>query len=168
MAVRKNYIDNQKVFALFDELRAENRLCEKNFISVFKQKFFQDYKLLESEWELKKRDFRKNRKGNPKPYPVKPDEILQKIYRKYYFKIIKQSQLKNAKEKELSNIRSCAGRYGCKIIREGNTKTYNVVDKKSRVTLYKKCSLVELKNIFYEKEGRRHLLKMKSERGKLE
>lgn len=162
MAYERIYIDNlnNKVDALFNELRAENQLYEDKFIEVFKQKYPDDYTKLKNEWELKKREFRKNRKGNPKPYPFKPDEILQKLYRKYYFKIIKQSQLKNAKEKELSDIRSCAGRYGCKIIREGNTKTYNVIDKKNKVTLYEKCSLIELKNIFMKKEGRRQLLKM--------
>lgn len=161
MINRKNYIDNHKVTVLFDALKAENRLCEKNFIEAFKQKFPNDYKLLETEWELKKREFRKNRKGTPKPYPIKPYAILQKIYRTYYFKLIKQPVIKKIKDKELSDIRAKAGRYDCKIIRLGNTKTYNIINKRNKEILYEKCSVKDLRDVFCTKEGKRILLEKK-------
>lgn len=161
MAGKNNYITNEKVTILFDELRAINRLCEKNFIEAFKQKFPDDYIRLELEWEVKKREFRKKRKGNPKPYPIKPSVILERIYRTYYFKLVKQPLIKKVKDKELNNIRAKAGRYGCKIIRVDNTKTYNIVNKRNKEILYEKCSVKDLRDVFCTKEGIHLLIEKK-------
>ena len=65
MAYGRIYIDNlrKKVTVLFDELRADNRLGEDNFIEAFKRKYPQDYASLVYEWEFKVHEFKKNRKG---------------------------------------------------------------------------------------------------------
>lgn len=167
MAYGKIYIDNlrEKVTALFDELRADNRLCEKKFIEAFKQKYTEDYSLLQAEWEFEKREFRKNQKGNPKPYPIKPHLILQKIYRDYYFKLIKNPIIKQKKDKEMNTIRAKAGRYGCRIERVGNTKKYNVINKKDTKILYEKQSVKALKNIFFTKDGIKGVMEIQARKG---
>ena len=62
MAYGRIYIDNlrKKVTVLFDELRADNRLGEDNFIKAFKRKYPKDYESLVYEWEFKVHEFKKN------------------------------------------------------------------------------------------------------------
>ena len=83
MAYGRIYIYNlrNKVTALFDELRADNRLNEDSFIEAFKRKYPKDYSMLQYEWEFKVHEFKKNRKGNPKQHPIRPDKILSNMYR---------------------------------------------------------------------------------------
>ena len=87
MAYGRIYIDNlrKKVTALFDELRADNRLGEDNFIEAFKRKYPKDYASLVYEWEFKVHEFKKNRKGQPKPHPIRPDNSLLFLFSQSYF-----------------------------------------------------------------------------------
>lgn len=99
MAYGRVYIDNlrKKVTALFDELRVENHLCESAFIEAFKSTYPKDYAMLQYEWEFKVHEFKKNRKGNPKPHPIRPEKILSNMYRNYYFKLVKKPNIHRKK-----------------------------------------------------------------------
>lgn len=149
MSYGRTYIDNlrKKVTALFDELRAENRLSEDNFIQAFKRKYPKDYSMLEYEWEFKVHEFKKNRKGNPKPHPIRPDKILSNMYRNYYFKLVKNPAIKDSKKKSIDRIRVNAGRYGYKIKKNASGK-YDVVNKKSKEIEYENVTYREVKKIF--------------------
>lgn len=149
MAYGRIYIDNlrKKVTALFDELRADNRLNEDNFIEAFKRKYPKDYAMLQYEWEFKVHEFKKNRKGNPKPHPIRPDKILSNMYRNYYFKLIKNPSIKKEKKKALLQIFSKAGQSGYKIRSVDNGK-YNVINKETKVVEYEAVSYKELKELF--------------------
>lgn len=153
MAYGRIYIDNlcKKVTALFDELRADNRLCEKNFIEAFKQKYPKDYAMLQYEWEFKVHEFKKNRKGSPKPHPIRPEKILSNMYRNYYYKLVKNPVSKKAKKidkkKELSAVFSAAGISGYKIRSDGNN-AFNVINKEIGKMEYKGLSYKKLKEMF--------------------
>ena len=107
MAYGRIYIDNlrKKVTALFDELMADNRLCEKIIIEAFNQKYPKDYSMLQYEWEFKVHEFKKNRKGNPKPHPIRPEKILSNMYRNYYYKLKKKPTIEGSKKKHIDYIR---------------------------------------------------------------
>jgi len=149
LAYGRIYIDNlrNKVTALFDELRAENRLCKKNFIELFKRKYPKDYSMLEYEWEFKVHEFKKNRKGNPKPHPIRPDKILENMYENYYFKLVKNPSIKKSKEDAVNQIRIYAGKIGYKITKNPNSG-YSIVKKKSKEVEVENITYSELKQIF--------------------
>ena len=149
MSYGRIYIDNlrKKVTALFDELRAENRLSEDNFIQAFKRKYPKDYSMLQYEWEFKVHEFKKNRKGNPKPHPIRPDKILSNMYRNYYFKLVKNPAIKKSKEDEVNTIRVLAGRYGYKI-KKNPTNRFDVVNKETKQIEFENLTYVELKKRF--------------------
>lgn len=155
MSYGRVYIDNlrKKVTALFDELRADNRLCEDAFIEVFKRKYPKDYSMLQYEWEFKVHEFKKNRKGNPKPHPIRPDEILSNMYRNYYFKLVKNPIIKRHKEKELEQIRIRAGKQGYKI-KIGDDGRFNVIRTKTKEIEHKNITFKEVKNLFPVRKGR--------------
>lgn len=157
MAYGRIYIDNlrKKVTALFDELRADNRLCEKSFIEAFKQKYPKDYSMLEYEWEFKVHEFKKNRKGNPKTHPIRPERILSNMYKNYYFKLIKNPSIKKSKEKAVNKIRVKAGNKGYKI-KKNNCGRYDVINKKTKEIDYENLTYSELSKLFFpqRKEGK--------------
>lgn len=148
MAYRRIYIDNlrKKVTALFDELWAENRLCESAFIEAFKTKYPRDYAMLQYEWEFKVHEFKKNRKGQPRTHPIRPEKILSNMYRNYYFKLIKHPAMKQAKLKSINNMHRIAGKYGLKIKEDGNGK-YNIINKETKETEYEHITYKELKEL---------------------
>lgn len=149
MAYGRIYIDNlhKKVTAIFDELRADNRLSEDNFIEAFKRKYPKDYDLLQYEWEFKVYKFKKNRKGQPKPHPIRPDKILSNMYRNYYFKLVKNPSIKKSKKKALLDIFTIAGMSGYKIRNDGNGR-YNVINKQTKIIEHKSIAYKELKEMF--------------------
>lgn len=149
MAYGRVYIDNlrKKVTALFDELRADNRLNEDDFIKAFKRKYPKDYDLLQYEWEFKVHEFKKNRKGNPKPHPIRPDKILSNMYRNYYFKLIKTPSIKKAKKKALLDVFNVAGLKGYKIRSDGNGR-YNVINKETNMVEHESITYKQLKQMF--------------------
>lgn len=149
MAYGRIYIDNlrKKVTALFDELGADNRLCEKNFIEAFKQKYPKDYSMLQYEWEFKVHEFKKNRKGNPKPHPIRPERILSNMYKNYYFKLVKNPIIKQQKERELEMIRIQAGKKGYKI-KVGDDGRYNVIHTKTKEVEHENIAFKEVKKLF--------------------
>lgn len=153
MAYGRIYIDNlrNKVTALFDELRADNRLSEDSFIEAFKRKYPKDYSMLQYEWEFKVHEFKKNRKGNPKPHPIRPDKILSNMYRNYYFKLVKNPAIRDSKEKAINQIRIEAGKYGYKIKKTVSGK-YDVVNKESKEIEYENLTYAEIKRLFSSKE----------------
>ncbi len=149
MAYGRIYIDNlrKKVTALFDILRAENRLNETCFINEFKSKYPKDYDLLVYEWEFKIHEFKKNRKGNPKPHPIRPEKILSNMYKNYYFKIIKKPIMDEHKEKELLKMRVVIGKCGYKIKRN-DAGMYNIINKSSKDIEYHNLDFKTLKQTF--------------------
>lgn len=149
MAYGRIYIDNlrKKVTALFDILRAENRLNETCFINEFKSKYPKDYDLLVYEWEFKIHEFKKNRKGSPKPHPIRPEKILSNMYKNYYFKIIKKPIMDEHKEKELSKMRVIIGKCGYKIKRN-DAGMYNIINKSSKDIEYHNLDFKTLKQTF--------------------
>lgn len=149
MAYGRIYIDNlrNKVTALFDELRADNRLCEEKFIEAFKQKYPKDYAMLQYEWEFKVHEFKKKRKGNPKPHPIRPDKILSNMYKNYYFKLVKNPIIKQHKERELELIRIQAGKKGYKI-KVGDDGRYNVIHTKTKEIEHENIAFKEVKKLF--------------------
>ena len=153
MAYGRVYIDNlrNKVTALFDELRVDNRLCEDNFIEVFKRKYPKDYAMLQYEWEFKVHEFKKNRKGTPKPHPIRPDKILSNMYRNYYFKLVKSPIIRKSKEREVNKIRALIGKYGYKIKKNKNNR-FDVVIKKTNEVEFENLTYAELKKKF-SREG---------------
>lgn len=170
MAYGRIYIDNlrNKVTALFDELRADNRLCEEEFIERFKRKYPKDYAMLQYEWEFKIHEFKKNRKGNPKPHPIKPDKILSNMYRNYYFKLIKNPSIRKSKEESVNKIRALVGKYGYKIKKNQNNR-YDVVIKQTNEIKFENLTYGELKKKFTPKkikkiEQRQRIADMKEEK----
>lgn len=153
MAYGRVYIDNlrNKVIALFDELKADNRLCEEKFIEVFKRKYPKDYDLLQYEWEFKVHEFKKNRKGNPKPHPIRPERILKNMYRNYYYKLVKSPSIKKSRKEAVHNIKTIAGQYGYKIKRK-NDDRYDVTIKKTEEIVHENITFAKLKQIFSPKE----------------
>lgn len=156
MAYGRIYIDNlrKKVTALFDELRAENRLCEKRFIEKFKQKYPKDYAMLQYEWEFKVHEFKKNRKGTPKPHPIRPEKILSNMYKNYYYKLVKKPAIKNSKKMALMKVFSAAGIKGYKIRSDGNG-AYHVINKETGNIEHKSLSYKELKEMFPSQNKRK-------------
>lgn len=155
MAYGRVYIENlrNKVTALFDELRADNHLGENNFIEAFKQKYPKDYAMLQYEWEFKVHEFKKNRKGQPKPHPIRPEKILSNMYKNYYFKLIKHPIIKEKKKDSLQKIRAEAGKCGYKI-KEDDMGTYKVIDKKTKEIVKESISYIEVKKMFSPQEIR--------------
>ena len=86
LAYGRVYINNlkSKATSIFNELTANNELTQANFINEFKRKYPKDYDMLQYEWEFKVHEFKKNRKGAPKPHPVRPEKILSNMYKNYY------------------------------------------------------------------------------------
>ena len=161
MAYGRIYIDNlrKKVTVLFDELRADNRLGEDNFIEAFKRKYPKDYASLVYEWEFKVHEFKKNRKGQPKPHPIRPDKILSNMYRNYYFKLVKNPGIKKSKERSVNLIQVKAGKYGYKI-KKNDCGRYNVINKKTKEIEYENLTYGELSKKF-SKQGIKEILARK-------
>lgn len=133
MAYGRIYIDNlrKKVTALFDILKAENRLNETCFIEKFKSKYPKDYAALVYEWEFKIHEFKKNRKGIPKPHPLRPEKILSNMYRNYYFKIVKRPIIAKHKEEEFTKLRCKIGELGYRI-KKNDDGRFNIYNKKTK------------------------------------
>lgn len=161
MAYGRIYIDNlrNKVTALFDILRAENRLSEDSFIEAFKRKYPKDYAMLEYEWQFKIYEFKKNRKGQPKSHPIRPDKILSNMYRNYYFKLVKNPAIKESKEEAVNKIRMKAGRYGYKI-KKNSCGRYDVINKKTKEIDYGNLTYSELSKRF-TKQGIKEIIERK-------
>ena len=142
------YIENlrTKVTKLFDELKAENRLGEKNFIEAFKKKYPKDYRLLQWEWEFKVHQFKKNRKGAPQHQPLKPEQILSNMYRNYYFKLIEKTTHKEKRRTQINNIKRRIGNRGYRI-RMATTDTYNVINSNTKEIEYGNVDYPTLKKI---------------------
>lgn len=139
-----------KVTVIFDELKSSNELNEDKFIKKFKQKYPKDYAMLQYEWEFKIHEYKKNRKGNPKPFPLRPDKILSNMYRNYYFKLVKHPAIQKQKLKSLNHIRCVAGIYGYKIKEDGNGK-YNVINKQTKEIEHIGITYNEVKDIISAK-----------------
>lgn len=137
MAYGRIYIENlkNKVTAIFDELQAENRLGEHNFIDAFKRKYPKDYAMLQYEWEFKIHEFKKNRKGNPKPHPIRPERILSNMYRNYYYKLVKKPSIEASQKKYIDFIRAKIGKSGFSIKKNKEINRYNIIRKKDKVKL---------------------------------
>lgn len=91
-------------------------------------------------------EFKKNRKGQPRTHPIRPEKILSNMYRNYYFKLIKHPAMKQAKLKSINNMRRIAGKYGLKIKEDGNGK-YNIINKETKETEYEHITYKELKEL---------------------
>ena len=152
MAYGRIWIDNlkNKVTAIFGEMQAANNVDKKVFIEKFKQKYPKDYAMLQYEWEFKIHEYKKNRKGNPKPFPLKPDKILSNMYENYYFKLIKHPAIKKQKQKSITSLRVLVGKYGYKIKDDGNGN-YNIINKETKQKEYIGITYSELKKIFSSK-----------------
>lgn len=149
LAYGRVYINNlkSKATSIFNELIANNELTQANFINEFKRKYPKDYDMLQYEWEFKVHEFKKNRKGAPKPHPIRPEKILSNMYKNYYFKIIKKPIIDEHKEKELSKMRGLIGKYGYKIKRN-DAGMYNIINKSSKDIEYHNLDFKTLKQIF--------------------
>lgn len=153
MAYGRIYIDNlrNKVIALFDELKKTNELNEEHFIERFKVRYPKDYASLQYEWEYKTHEFKKNRKGQPKHIPLRPDKILSNMYKNYHYKLIKAPSIKKHKQRTVNSIRAKIGNLGLQIKADGNGK-YNVIEKSTKRIIYESLTVGELKEIYsYEK-----------------
>lgn len=152
MAYGRIYIDNlrNKVTSIFKALTSENLLNEDNFIKEFKRIYPKDYNLLQYEWEFKIHEFKKNRKGNPKPHPIRPEKILSNIYRNYYFKLIKNPAIQARKEKSVNAIRRIVGMHGYRIKKNPLGK-YDVIKKSTKEIVYPNITYGELKELFSQK-----------------
>lgn len=150
MAYGRVYIDNlrNKVTALFDELRADNRLCEERFIEAFKRKYPKDYAMLQYEWEFKVHEFKKNRKGNPKPHPIRPERILSNMYRNYYYKLIKKPAIVNSQKKYINSLRAKLGKVGYIIKRNDEINRYDIVSKSDKSVICGNLTFGELSKMF--------------------
>lgn len=150
MAYGRVYIDNlrKKVTALFDELRADNRLNEDDFIKAFKRKYPKDYAMLQYEWEFKVHEFKKNRKGNPKPHPIRPERILSNMYRNYYYKLIKKPAIINSQKKYVNSLRAKLGKAGYIIKRNNEINRYDIVSKSDKSVICGDLTFGELSKMF--------------------
>lgn len=159
------YIENlrKKVTILFDELSNEHRLGEENFIKAFKQRYPRDYSLLQYEWEFKLHEFKKNRKGQPKAHPIRPEKILSNVYKNYYYKLIKRPAIEAARNKEINTFRIRAGRLGYKIV-ENDKKKYDVVEKNTKAIIYADVTYSGLNDLFgrYRIAERKGKLRLKT------
>ena len=131
-------------------MQTDNKVDKKVFIEKFKQKYPKDYAMLQYEWEFKIHEYKKNRKGNPKPFPLRPEKILSNMYENYYFKLIKHPAIKKQKQKSLDSLRVLVGKHGYKIKDDGKGK-YNVINKETKQTEYVSVAYEEVKQIFAEK-----------------
>lgn len=149
MAYGRIYIDNlrKKVNVIFDDLLKEKQLSCANFKREFKSRYPKDYDMLQYEYEFKLHEFKKNRRGQPKTYPIKPEVILNNMYENYYFKIITYPIIQENKKKLIRNIQCDAGKKGFKI-RNTSTKTYNVIEKKTKNIVAENITLEQLKEMF--------------------
>ena len=150
MAYGRIYIDNlkNKVTDIFNELRAENRLCEHNFIEAFKQKYPKDFSMLQYEWEFKVHEFKKNRKGNPKPHPIRPERILSNMYRNYYYKLVKKPAIVNSQKKYINSLRAKLGKVGYIIKRNDELNRYDIVSKSDKSVVCGNLTFGELSKMF--------------------
>lgn len=150
MAYGRVYIDNlrKKVTTLFDELRADNRLNEDDFIKAFKRKYPKDYAMLQYEWEFKVHEFKKNRKGNPKPHPIRPERILSNMYRNYYYKLIKKPAIVNSQKKYINSLRANLGKVGYIIKRNDELNRYDIVSKSDKSVVCSNLTFGELSKMF--------------------
>ena len=110
--------------------------------------------MLQYEWEFKVHEFKKNRKGNPKPQPIRPERILKNMYRNYYFKLIKNPSIKKSRKEVLNNIKTIAGQYGYKIKRKNNDR-YDVTIKKTDEIMCENITFAKLKQMFSPQEIRK-------------
>lgn len=150
MAYGRIYIDNlrNKVTALFDELRADNRLCEDRFIEEFKKKYPKDYAMLQYEWEFKVHEFKKNRKGNPKTHPIRPERILSNMYRNYYYKLIKKPAIVISQKEHINLLRLKLGKVGYSIKRNDEINRYDIVSKRDKSVECSNLTFGELSKMF--------------------
>lgn len=150
MAYGKIYIADlsRKVTALFNELIDAKRLNEKEFISLFKERYQKDYDLLVYEWEFKVHAFKKNKKGHPVPHPIRPDKILSNMYRNYYYKLVKKTKIHKTKENYVKMLKCEMGKIGYKIKESTLDKgRFSVVDKSNNKDIATDIQYQDLKNV---------------------
>lgn len=150
MAYGRIYIDNlkNKVTGIFNELQEEKRLCEHNFIDAFKREYPKDYAMLQYEWEFKVHEFKRNRKGNPKPHPIRPERILSNMYRNYYYKLIKKPAIVNSQKKYINSLRAKLGKVGYIIKRNDEINRYDIVSKSDKSVICGNLTFGELSKMF--------------------
>ena len=150
MAYGRIYIENlkNKVTVLFDDLQAENRLGEQNFIEAFKRKYPKDYSMLQYEWEFKVHEFKRNRKGNPKPHPIRPEKILSNMYKNYYYKLVKKYVIDEKKTKSINFLRAKLGKVGYLIKKNEKINRYNIVCKKDKSVVCSNLTYGEIMKMF--------------------
>lgn len=149
LAYGRVYIPNlrKKVTDLFEELKSAGKLNENEFIGCFKNKYPKDYASLVYEWEYKTHEFKKNRKGQPKHIPLRPDTILKNMYRNYYYKLVKAPLIKEKKEQTVNYIRMKVGQLGLKI-KPSENGTYNVIQKSTKEVIHENITFKELKELY--------------------
>lgn len=155
MAYGRIYIENlrKKVNRIFSDLQDKGVLNKENFKQCFKTYFPKDYSLLEYEYEFKLSEFKKNRRGQPKHQPLKPDTILENMYKNYYFKIVTYPLMKHEKEVKLGLVKCDAGRLGYKI-RSSDKKMFDVIKKASNEIVASGITFKELLHMFPLDENR--------------
>lgn len=167
MAYGRIYIDNlkNKVTDIFNELRAENRLGEHNFVDTFKRKYPKDYAMLQYEWEFKVHEFKKNRKGNPKPHPIRPERILSNMYRNYYYKLVKKPAIVNSQKKYINSLRAKLGKVGYIIKRNDELNRYDIVSKSDKSVVCGNLTFGELSKMFSKgiQEGIKQIKEIRKE-----
>lgn len=100
MAFGTVYIDrlHEKIIHVFHIMRQNKKSYEKEFIRVFVEQYPDDYQAIVDDWKVKVQAYKKRRKGNPVPYAVRPEKILGRMYRCYYYEMIKKPELQRKKK----------------------------------------------------------------------
>lgn len=98
-------------------LEDEHRLSKEIFVEQFKIDYKNDYEGLVEEFDLTQREFRKNRRGNPKKKPIRPEITLMNIYNHYFFKnyVKPEAEKRKADSKAMHILKTDAGKLGYKI-----------------------------------------------------
>ncbi len=135
---------------IFDDLLSKGVLNKDTFKESFKLHYPKDYALLQYEYEFKLNEYKKkNRRGQPKPHPLKPDDILQNMYKNYYFKIITYPKIKDKRQIRLNIFRIEAGKKGYKIKQPNKNKSsYTVVKKDTKEVVAENINFEQLKEMF--------------------
>lgn len=110
-----------------------------------------DYVLIEQEYRFEVHEFRKNKRGHPKPFPNRPDRVLSEIYRYYYFIVIKREAIQDDRAKILNLIKCKVGKKGYKIKTDDN-KHFDVMRKSDKEVIAEGISFAELKDMFQIKK----------------
>ena len=104
--------------------------------------------MLQYEWEFKVHEFKKNRKGNPKPHPIRPERILSNMYRNYYYKLIKKPAIVSSQKKYINSLRAKLGKVGYIIKRNDEINRYDIVSKSDKSVICGNLTFGELSKMF--------------------